>query len=956
MLNKQSLQQAPPTDKAQRAAGIFLGASLLIALVYGYLALFQIRQWQMSALTGVFVVYSLVALVSLVLIRREQFSVGVWLLIGGMYFVFPALAVLVTAVGLVLGISLIMLTIMLATRFLPRTQATWAIFSSAVIAVAIVLFDSPARNYRLDAAPVQFFIGAVAVATAVTFAFLIVRQFVNYSLRTKLVVAFLLVSLLSIAVVAFFSIRTTSNALTEEVGGNLKGLANSQAFGVGTQLVRQVNVLNSLTLSRSIHDRLLVVNSNYGDDPQQVEARLQQFERQWVANVAANQGPLLSARLNNLVSAEFLKLQEKFPDNNKIFITDKYGGLLATTAPIPDYSQSDETWWQKTYNNGQGAIYISQPTTDDDSDIFGIIIGLPFYDDDGNVIGVLRSTFNLASLVNLVTAGTDPQAGIDTELLFSSGYKLAGDGQSLEKMDPDVVKMLDAPSQEPFAEMNLENQPQLVSYSKVLAVTGEPIIEALGWKLLVHQNRDKALAPVQAQRRNTIIVAVVLAAAVIGAALLMAGRMANPIVRLTQVAQQIAAGDLKSRATVESGDEVGALAKTFNSMADQLSEIIGTLGDHVSDRTQQLTTVVDVSQRLSSILDLSDLMREVVTLTKETFGYYHAHIYLLDDQHETLIMAEGYGQAGAEMKRRAHSIPLNAARSLVAQAVRESRIITVEDVRQDPHWLPNPLLPNTRSEAAIPVVLGNEVVGALDVQSDRVGGITTDDEVVLQALANQIAIAVRNARLFSETQEALYRAQRLQQIYTGEAWRQFSGARSTDYEVRQPELPPLQEIPTPEANIALEKEQTIRLNLDKVNGSEGLGQAGNPKETNSLATPLKLRGQIIGVLGLRAEDPNRQWTDDEIALIEAIGEQMSVAIENARLFDETGRRAGREKIIADVTQQVWASGDLEKVMQTAVEQLGAKFEASKVVIRLGTEEQLIRNGGAKEITSGKSET
>ena len=98
-----------------------------------------------------------------------------------------------------------------------------------------------------------------------------------------------------------------------------------------------------------------------------------------------------------------------------------------------------------------------------------------------------------------------------------------------------------------------------------------------------------------------------------------------------------------------------------------------------------------------------------------------------------------------------------------------------------------------------------------------------------------------------------------------------------------------------------------------------------------------MRNQVIGVLGVRDEkNANRHWTEHEIALIEAISEQMSLAIENARLFEETGRRAGREKMIAEITQQMWASGDLERVMQTTIEQLGHKLNASKVVIQLGT--------------------
>lgn len=409
---------------------------------------------------------------------------------------------------------------------------------------------------------------------------------------------------------------------------------------------------------------------------------------------------------------------------------------------------------------------------------------------------------------------------------------------------------------------------------------------------------------------------------------------------LATVARGISAGSLTQLAPVDSRDEIGQLAAAFNEMTTQLHESIENLEARVLDRTQQLETIIEVSQRLTGILDLSDLLRQVVIITKETFNYYHTHVYLLEG--ETLVMAEGYGQAGAEMKRRGHSIPLDAPKSLVARSAREGQTITVENVRTDPSWLPNPLLPDTYSEMAVPIKLDSEVVGVLDVQSDQSGGLTKEDEATLETLANQIAVVVRSARLFSQTQQSLYEAQKLQRLYTGQAWEKLIGMRkNTDYEFWQTGVPLPNEAPTPEAWAALQEKRTIDLRIPLAeNGGNGAEPAAEYKFNSALATPLKLRGQIIGVLGLQDENPQRQWTENEVALIEAISEQMSIALENARLFEETGRQASREKIIADMTQRVWASGELEQVMRTAVEQLGATLEASKVIIKVGIEEQL----------------
>ena len=402
--------------------------------------------------------------------------------------------------------------------------------------------------------------------------------------------------------------------------------------------------------------------------------------------------------------------------------------------------------------------------------------------------------------------------------------------------------------------------------------------------------------------------------------------------------EQVAQGNLVAMVEVETSDEIGTLAASFNSMTSQLRNTIGTLEERVTERTRQLETVVGVSQRLSSILDLNSLMREVVTLIKESFNYYHVHIYLMDDTHENLIMAEGYGEAGAEMKRQRHHIPLISPRSLVARAARERKTITVENVRDDPWWLPNPLLPDTHSEMAVPVILDVEVVGVLDVQSEKVGGLTAEDEGILQILANQLATTIRNVGLFSETQEALDQARKLQRLYTSRGWEKFAAiSPKTHYEVKRPTLPPLEEISTPEVEAALQQRKTVnRRSTGNVNGSEG----ASDKVESVLATPLKLGDEIIGVLGIRDENPERQWSEDEIALIEAVSEQMSLALENARLVDETQRNAWRDRVVSESTAKVWSSSEIEEVMKAAVAQLGDTLGASEVVIRLGTKDDL----------------
>jgi PAS domain S-box-containing protein len=176
--------------------------------------------------------------------------------------------------------------------------------------------------------------------------------------------------------------------------------------------------------------------------------------------------------------------------------------------------------------------------------------------------------------------------------------------------------------------------------------------------------------------------------------------------------------------------------------------------EQVRRRAIELQTVAEVSAEATTTLDTQVLLKRVVDLTKERFGLYHAHIYLLSPDGQTLELAAGAGAAGDQMVARKHAIPLNRERSLVARAARERQGVVVNDVTQEPDFLPNPLLPNTRSEMAIPMIVGDTVIGVLDVQADVPGRFDDQDIQIQQTLAGQVATAVQNARAFQASQEA----------------------------------------------------------------------------------------------------------------------------------------------------------------------------------------------------------
>lgn len=223
----------------------------------------------------------------------------------------------------------------------------------------------------------------------------------------------------------------------------------------------------------------------------------------------------------------------------------------------------------------------------------------------------------------------------------------------------------------------------------------------------------------------------------------------RPVRRLQQAAQAFSAGQLDYRLTPGGPRELHQLGNTLNQMATELEQINRTLEDRVEARMRDVNLAAQVAQQVATTFDPDQLLNQVVEAVKETFDLYHAHVYLLDDAGDNLVLAAGAGEAGRVMKERGHSISAAAETSLVARCAREKSAVVVPDTTTDPTFLPNALLPETRSEAAVPLLLGTRVLGVLDVQSEQRNRFDADLVKVLNTMANQIAVAVDNARLFT---------------------------------------------------------------------------------------------------------------------------------------------------------------------------------------------------------------
>lgn len=217
---------------------------------------------------------------------------------------------------------------------------------------------------------------------------------------------------------------------------------------------------------------------------------------------------------------------------------------------------------------------------------------------------------------------------------------------------------------------------------------------------------------------------------------------------LQTTARDLAQGELDARVQNPTNDEIGQIGQALNTMAGELTTVIGSLEDRINVRTRDLQTVADVNTQISTILDPQRLLQDVADLTKERFGLYHSHVYLFDEEAEGLVLMAGAGHVGRQMVNEGRFIPMDNEISIVANAARSRRGVIINDVAMSETFLPNPLLPDTKSELAVPLIARGQLLGVLDVQADETGFFTQETLSVLELLAGQIATALSNAQLY----------------------------------------------------------------------------------------------------------------------------------------------------------------------------------------------------------------
>ncbi len=367
--------------------------------------------------------------------------------------------------------------------------------------------------------------------------------------------------------------------------------------------------------------------------------------------------------------------------------------------------------------------------------------------------------------------------------------------------------------------------------------------------------------------------------------------VSDPIYDLIKTFNKIQQGDLTQRATVTATDELGIVTVQFNRMVSHLETLQTTLEQQVAERTRQLAASNEVGRVAATSLDPDKLLAKIIPLFHEQFGYYFAAIYLLDSTGRWAELREATGEAGRVLKQNRHRLEV-AGKNMVGAAIRDRVPRIAQVASEEKQRFENPLLPYTRSEIALPLMVGERVLGALNVQSTRESDFGPQVIETMKNMAGQVAITLENARLFQEAQQIIKEMRAVQQQYLLEGWSGLS-KESQGLEYR------------------------LGDDLDE--------------DSKKLEATISLRDQPLGQIMLERKD---EWTPEQQSLVDAIATQAAIALENARLVSESRQIALRERMAAEINSKIWSSATIDGVLQTVIKELGRRLDASTAIVEI----------------------
>ncbi len=926
-------QTLEAVDRQRLQAQIPLATIVLSAVSCLYFLILAISQgsWQLYILTGVFAIaWIFNAFSSAGLITKNE-STQMMLMYGVFQFAVLMVSILISGMAISGAAIILLYSLIVSSSTLPGGKTELGVSFGLFLSSVAAILGTISPFHQLALPQINTIIPTIIAILIMTYLAMVMMQFIVATLRIKLMSSTLAVVLIPLVLLALISSRFTQDALHSQMDQSLN-LAAQQTAGKLDEFLQK-------TKTTIAYQADLPAFSNY--------LRLNPEERT---------GSLIKEQLD--LTIETLQFENR-TYLTSIAIIDLNGEDVYDTSRLGiGKIEKDADFFKITSTTEKP--YVSPIKFSQDSGGGYLYFAAPIRNSQQQMIGVLRISYDALVLQSIVEENSGaigtrsyPILIDENQLRIADAFTPASLYQTISPLPYDSIATLRAQNRLPYkpnSELTTE-LPDLANSIKrfqsnpyfsldIHPNSSESHVEAGAittlqnqpWKLIFVQEEAGLNKTISQQNRVSTLVAALIASLVGIFATFMARGFSGPIQNLTDTASKVAQGDMTARAVIETNDEIGILAGAFNSMTSQLSTLINELEDRVRARTQelasqnkalvyrsrQLQTVADVARGIAGAQDLETLLTQITSLISERFNFYHVGVFLVDDQNEFAVLRAANSEGGKKMLARQHKLRIGKVGIVgYVTSTGEPRIAT--DVGDDAVFFNNPDLPMTRSELALPLTVSGQIIGALDVQSTESSVFTNEDVALFKTLADQVAIAIENNRLFTKTTLALEEAQNTHRQYLRQEWghelaeRQHAGFVFTPQGVIEQE-------PVENAGDLVEGKTTL--------------VTSKSEEDNRLtaAVPIQVRGETVGIIRVQDSGSEREWTEDELDTIQAVADQVAVALENARLFEQTVRRAEREKKALEITNKIRSTNDPKEMLRIAAEELQGALKASRAQI------------------------
>jgi len=933
-------------------AVVIAALSGIVTLVAAYLGIIEVA-WQFFVLSGLFFVSFITSAVTASR-PKDQIVRSMGLVAAPFAIAMIGAAAFLDGLGIVAAINYLIFSLILSSTFRNTRSANrttlYGIISASICALLTEFSPFPQIVTILN----QIYPAILGILFMV-YIVLLAMQYVAATLRVRLVSIFLAISVLPVAIVAFSQSNLMYANLSEEKNRALKMAADQAASRIDIYLNRSREALRQAGGLEVFKNYLELPDSGRQNSLQEYELR----KTLQIIDIDELDNPIYMSSYAVI-------------DANGYNVFDTYSDIAGTQVSLSSGNVDPLASGKGAYEGAQdyflvpfktAASFIS-PLYIRTQQLAFFYISAPIKNDNGEVIGVLRMRNDGLLLQQLIRefnnlSGSNTYAmlldennirladGFTPQYLFRliaplSNAKIAilRDNRRLPDLPdsmvatnyPEFARALATSENNPYFTTDIDPPGDSDEYPEVGAISS---LTSMPWKLVYLEN-DYNDAIVRKQESRMITLLATAIALVVGIIAVFGSQLlSRPIVQLTETAQRISQGDLEAEAPSESPDEFGLLGSAFNSMTTQIRSLINDLEARVQSRTQeianqnqvlvsrarQLQTVADVARQIVSVQELESLLSSVTRLISDRFEFYHVGIFLLDENKEFAVLRAANSEGGQRMLARHHMLPVGRV-GIVGNVTGSGHARIATDVGEDAVFFNNPDLPHTRSEMALPLKVGSEIIGALDIQSIESDAFHEDDIELFNTLADQVAIAIYNNQLYSETSRALNEAQTLHRQYLHDEWEREVAARKVNgFLYNRMGVKP-QETELPEWKSVLTSGQP------KIE----VASEGSENTQATMTVPINVRGETLGVIHLQDTGEDRSWTEDEIAVVNDVAGQVAVALENARLFEATSRRAEREKKVLEITAMIRSTNEPGRMMQIAVNELQRALGASRAQI------------------------